>query len=184
MKCPLCNSRKGKRKCLITEGNICSLCCGQSRKEATCQGCVFYQEQRPTRKYNEVPSYTTKQMESSDELQGYSFTIERAIFDFDQATHCIMKDPDAITIIERLIDKYYFKDETLRFEDALIEKGFNFVQKAMEDNHFANIPEDIVVKVLGVLRFVARRRTTGKREYLKIIEEYIGPFMRIPKSRH
>ena len=52
-KCPICNSRKGKRKCLISDSFICSLCCGNIRKAETCLGCTFYQ--KPKRKYNEVP---------------------------------------------------------------------------------------------------------------------------------
>jgi hypothetical protein len=36
------------------------------------------------------------------------------------------------------------------------------------------IDKDTLTKILGVLRFVAKRRTTGKREYLTMIQQYVG----------
>ncbi len=178
MKCPLCNSRKGKRKCLITEGSICSLCCGQTRNEAACQGCVFYQADQTIRKYSDVPSYSTKQMGASDELQGYSDIIETALCECDHATKGEMKDPDAVRIYELLIDKYYFKDETFQFENDLIEKGFNHILKAMKMD-MPDIPEDKRIKVLGVLRFVAKRWNRGRRDYFGIINGFFGNSQKI-----
>lgn len=55
-KCIICSTKKGKRKCQITDGMICSLCCGNTRIEETCSECTYYQ--KPKRKYNEVPSYS------------------------------------------------------------------------------------------------------------------------------
>jgi len=43
-KCHIFNSRKGKGKCLIKDGLICSLCCGNTRTEEPCSECVFYQK--------------------------------------------------------------------------------------------------------------------------------------------
>lgn len=42
-KCTICLTRKGERKCLITNTFICSLCCGQTRKEDTCSSCWYFQ---------------------------------------------------------------------------------------------------------------------------------------------
>ena len=64
-KCPVCNSRKGKRKCLIADSSICSLCCGNTRTAETCANCVFYQ--KPRRKYSEVPAYTVSEMDGNTE---------------------------------------------------------------------------------------------------------------------
>jgi hypothetical protein len=174
MKCPLCNSRKGKRKCQITNGSICSLCCGQTRNEESCQNCSFYLDPRSTRKYSDVPSYSTRQMEDSFELQSYSNVIESALCLFDRETESVIKDPVPIKIIELLLDKYYFKDETIIFENKLIERGFDQVMKAIKKG-MSKVPEEEIIKVLGVIHFVAKRRSTGKREYLEIINEYVGP---------
>ncbi|MBI5590846.1 MAG: hypothetical protein HY881_10225 [Deltaproteobacteria bacterium] len=173
MKCPLCNSRKGKRKCLIADGCICSLCCGQTRNEDACQSCSFYKEPGLRRKYNEVPSYTTRQMEANAELQTYSNVIEGAICSFDHQTDNTINDTIAIGIIELLLDRYHFKDEIIKFDSELVQNGFDYVNKAIEKD-LSDIPSENIVKVLGVIHFVAKRRTSGRREYLKIINDYVG----------
>lgn len=37
-------------------------------------------------------------------------------------------------------------------------------------------------KILGAIWFVAKRRTTGKREYLQIIRQYVG--IRLDENTH
>ncbi len=173
-KCPVCNSRKAKRKCLITaEEWICSLCCGTTRQEETCSGCSYYQPPQMRRKYREGPSYTTMQMEASDELQSYSFAIEGAVGAFDQQTGRMMRDDVPIRIFELLLDKYHFKDEKLTFDNELLEDGFNYVESVIE-NDLTQLDRGELVKILGVLHFIAKRRTRGRREYLAIVEEFVG----------
>jgi hypothetical protein len=172
-KCPICNSRKGKRKCLVADGYICSLCCGQTRKEGICNSCSFYKEPGLKRKYNEVPSYTPKQMEANFELQECSNTIEGAICAFDQEVEHRINDDVAIRIIELLLDKYHFKDEVMKFDNDLVENGFHRVNKAIE-NDLSKVSQEKLVKIVGVIHFVAKRRSRGGREYLKVINDYVG----------
>ncbi len=184
-KCPVCNTRKAKRKCLVTaEGHICSLCCGETRKEETCSGCAYYQPPQIRRKYNEVPSYTPAQMGASEELQSYSFAIEGAIGTFDKQTGRTIRDTVPIGILEKLLDKYYFKDENLTFESELLEDGFTHVDSVIESD-LKRIDRDTLIRVLGVLRFIAKRRSRGHREYLTIVEQFAGeragPGMRVMK---
>jgi len=182
-KCPVCKTRKAKRKCLVTsEGHICSLCCGETRKEETCSGCPYYQPPQTRRKYNEVPSYTPTQMEASDELQNYSSAIEGAIGTFDNQTGKKIRDEVPIIIYRKLLDKYYFKDDKIIFESELLENGFNHVESVIECD-LKGVDEEKLVKVLGVLHFIANRRTRGHREYLAVVEQFIGarvgPGMRV-----
>ena len=173
-KCPVCNSRKAKRKCLVTtEGHICSLCCGETRQEEICSGCPYYQPPRMRRKYNEVPSYTPVQMEANDELQSYSYAIESAIGLFDKQTGRKIRDDVPIGILEKLLDKYYFKDEELIFENDLLKEGFTYVERVIESDIY-DITKEKLVKVLGVLHFIAKRRTRGHREYLAVVEQFVG----------
>ena len=104
-KCSICNSRKGKRRCLVSDSMICSLCCGNSRSEDTCMGCSYYQT--PKRKYNEVPKFTPKQMENDLQLSDYSNVIESALCSYDIELENKLQDEDAIKIIELLLDKYH-----------------------------------------------------------------------------
>ncbi len=170
-KCPICNSRKGKRKCLNADGLICSQCCGHTRTEDACQECTYYQ--KPKRNYSNVPAYSVSEMDGNESLESYGNTIEGALCEYDLKCDLKLKDWDAIRIIELLIDKYHFQDQKVDHENELIVNGFKHVDKAITEdlNHVRN---DIFVKVLGVIRFVAKRRTQIGREYMCIIHRYVG----------
>ena len=43
-KCPIYNSRKGKRQCLIAGSSVCSLRCGNTRNPDLCLEYRFYQK--------------------------------------------------------------------------------------------------------------------------------------------
>ncbi len=170
-KCSLCNSRKGKRKCLISDTMICSLCCGESRSNDMCAGCSYYQ--KPKRKYNEVPKFTTIQMEKDTELADYANVIEGALCSYDTKLENELKDKDVIKILELLLDKYHFLDQKTEIDDQLLMSGFNYVEKTITKD-LPNIEKEILVKTLGVIRFVANRRTKYGREYMTIIHQYVG----------
>jgi hypothetical protein len=63
--------------------------------------------------------------------------------------------------------------EELTFESELLEDGFAQVESVIESD-LKGVDEDKLVKVLGVLHFIAKRRTRGQREYLAIVEEFVG----------
>lgn len=172
-KCPICNTKKGKRRCLAVDGYVCTLCCGKTRKAEACQGCSFYKEPALPPKYDQVPAYTVRQMSNSMDLQVWSNAIEGAICAFDRDTGGTITDDVPIRIMELLLDNYYFKEEVLAFDNELIEKGFYQVNQAIQDDIEEASIENII-KVLGVLYFVAKRRTQGGREYLKIVNNYVG----------
>ncbi|MFX0093223.1 MAG: hypothetical protein ACFFBD_15805, partial [Candidatus Hodarchaeota archaeon] len=44
IKCPLCNSRKGKRECPRFNSTICSRCCGSERNQTECPSTCAYSE--------------------------------------------------------------------------------------------------------------------------------------------
>lgn len=170
-KCPICDSRKGKRKCLIADGLICSLCCGNTRTEEACSECVFYQ--KPKKKYNEVPAYSVYEMDGNIELESYGNSIEGALCAYDIENEGKLNDSDAIRIIELLIDKYHFQDQEIEQEHQTIVNGFNYVDKSIRED-LKDVENEKIVKVLGVIRFVAKRRTKTGREYMNVIHQYVG----------
>lgn len=91
-KCPSYDTCKGKRKCLIFDDFICSSCCGNIRKQATCSGCIYYQSLK--RKYNELPFYTVQYMADNPELERYSNTIEGTLCALDQEYDYRLRDSD------------------------------------------------------------------------------------------
>ena len=170
-KCPVCNSRKGKRQCVIANGLVCSQCCGTIRKEDLCLDCSYYQ--KPKRKYNEVPSFTTNQIHDSVELTGYSNAIEGAFCAYDIENNKSLKDADTIRILELLIDKYHFKDTETNCDSPFLSAGFNFVD-AVICKDLAGFDDMVLVKVLSILHAVVKRLTKTGKEYMNIIHSYAG----------
>ena len=171
MKCPICNSRKGKRQCLIIDSLICSLCCGNTRKAETCLECSFYQ--KPKRKYNEAPAYSVSEMDGNMELESYGNTVEGALCAYDIENGQKLRDSDAIRIIELLIDIHHFKDQQMDTERQTITSGVNYIENVI-NNDLTDVNNETIVKILGVIRFVAKRRTKIGREYMNIIHQYVG----------
>ena len=170
-KCPICSSRKGKRKCLLEDSFICSMCCGNTRKEDLCSECAFFQ--KPKRNYNEVPAYTVSDMDGNPELESCGNSIEGALCAFDNDNNGLLKDRDAIRIVELLIDKYHFLDGEIEAKENLIIDGFQFIVRSISED-LDDLDKEEIVKVLGVIRFVAKRRTKIGREYMNIIHQYVG----------
>ncbi|WP_321492788.1 hypothetical protein [uncultured Desulfobacter sp.] len=170
-KCSICNSRKGKRKCLVSNTMICSPCCGESRNEDICLDCSYFQ--KPKRKYNEVPKFTTSEMSNNDQLSAYSNVIEGALCSYDIELEKSLQDNDAIAILEMLLDKYHFSDENIENKSPTLISGFNYIEKAIQKD-LSDIDREILVKIIGVIRFVANRRTKTGREYMNIIHQFVG----------
>ncbi len=156
---------------MIVEVPICSLCCGNSRKEELCSECKFYQ--KPKRIYKDVPAYKVSEMDGNMELEGFGNVIEGALVAYDEVTENGLNDYDAIKIVELLIDRYYFGDQHLGTDNELILNGVHYVDEAVKKD-LMDIDKTVLVKILGVIRFVAKRRTKLGREYMNVIHEYVG----------
>jgi len=170
-KCPMCNSKKGKRVCKLVENQkVCSLCCGTTR-DTECIGCEHYKSPLESRKYSTVPKYSTQDMQSDMDLSMSSNSIEIVLCDLDMDYDYKLKDEVALDIYKLLMDKYYFKDTELIFKSDLVEEGFSLVDRVIE-NKFSDM--EMLIKIIGVLYFIANRRTKGRREYFNIIYEYVG----------
>ena len=168
-KCPMCNSKKGKRECkLVDNQKVCSLCCGTTRDEK-CIGCEYYRSNKEFRKYHTVPSYTPADMNDNFDLQAYTDKLEKLFCELDSDYG--ISDDVAISIYKLLLDKYYFKDEKLEFKDEFIEKSFKMADKIVS---YFNVDEQSKIKFCGLLYFVSNRRTKGKREYLDFIQYHVG----------
>jgi len=170
-KCPICNSKKGKRKCALATDSVCSLCCGNTRTEETCSKCGYYK--KPKRKYNEAPAYSVTEINGNAVLESHGNDIEGSLCLYDDENENQLNDLDAIRIIELLIDIYYFKDQSTQEESPLISNGVKYLKSTINED-LNNVSNEVIVKILGVIRFVALRRTKTGREYMNIIHQYVG----------
>ncbi len=172
-KCNLCNSRKGKRKCARENGHVCSVCCGQTREAGRCRGCEFFRSTGPKRNYADLQRFTTQQMEGDIVLQSYASTVEATLCLWDGRRKDTLNDDSAIRVLEMVLDRYHYKDSEVVETDSLLLEGFDMVLQAMAED-LSDVSVETIVKILGVLHFVARRRTRGGREYFDIIQNYVG----------
>ncbi len=92
---------------------------------------------------------------------------------FDRDTGEKIKDDVALGILKRLIDLYHYKDDEITFESPAVEESFHSASKAIKEE-LVSLPEEQLIKILGVLHFVANRRTQGGREYLSAVHRYVG----------
>jgi len=149
-KCPVCNTRKGKRKCGIVNNEfVCSLCCVNTRKEELCLDCVFYQS--PQHDYNVVPAFSVTVMANNHALQNYHQAIATA--------YNAANSHDALTIIELLINKYYFKDAEIKSENSLWQSGFEAADNMIQ-NKLQDIDEETLINLLGAMRSLVKTRIT------------------------
>ena len=173
-KCPVCSSRKAKRRCLITDSHeICSLCCGRVRQESTCSECVWWQPPVVRRDYGSVPAFTVGEMDARQELQDHARVIESAIAAFDRDAGNTLRDEVPIRIYERLLDEHHFGEPGPASDDEVLERGLQELRGVIA-RAFAREDPLTLVKTLGVLRFIARRRTRGRREYLEVVHRFTG----------
>ena len=107
------------------------------------------------------------------ELQTYSNAIEGAICAFDEETDQSINDTVPIRVIELFLDKYHFKDKIVVFNDELTQRLFHCVESVIESD-LSEVPNETLVRILRVLHFVAKRRSRGGREYLEVINQYVG----------
>ena len=172
-KCFICNSRKGKRKCLACESFICSLCCGQTRTPDKCQGCSYFKNDRPKRKYKSLPCYTTRQMANNHNLQNNTDIIESTICKYDEANENALTDNMLKGIIERLLDKFHFKDDELLFSNKVEENGYLFLSETIKEN-LDDLSESEIVKIIVTVYRSVLRHHNESRAYLNFIHNLIG----------
>ena len=171
-KCVLCSNWKEQRECKLQNATVCSRCCGQLREEEKCQGCVYYVEAKSVRRnYGAVPQFSTHRMNSDMDLQSIAYSIESTLCLWDHALCGMLNDKSALKVLERLLDHYYFK-ETVTIPEEPIGTGYEMVSDVIQ-NDLSAIPEETIIKILGAIYFVAKRRAKGGRDYFDVIHTYI-----------
>ena len=133
--------------------------------------CGYYR--KPERKYNDVPRYSVREMDGNIELENYGNMIEGTLCSYDIENGNKLYDKEAIRIIELLIDKYHFGDNNIETDNAIIANGVGYVDDAIRKD-LKKVSNEIIVKILGVIWFVAKRRTKVGREYMDVIHRYVG----------
>ncbi|MCP5054457.1 MAG: hypothetical protein GY940_45235 [bacterium] len=172
-KCVICTAKKGKRYCKIQDALICSLCCGETRTAGECTGCPHYKETGPQRKYRDVPRFSLQRMDDDFQLQDYGNAIESTILAYNSRQLGTLNDNDAIRTLELLLDKYYFKENDLKFENSRLENIFAVVENTINDD-LGELDHQLLSKLIATIHFVAKRRSKGNREYLDFILRYVG----------
>jgi hypothetical protein len=112
-------------------------------------------------------------MESDFQLQSYADSIEGALCLWDHSHEMSLSDASALRVIEMLLDRHYYHDSGASNTDSLLREGFDMVTRAILED-LPSVPNDTIIKILGVIYFVARRRSRGGREHLDVLQHYVG----------
>lgn len=147
-KCPVCNTRKGKRKCrIVNDDFVCSLCCANTRKEELCLDCVFYQP--PQHDYDAVPAFSATVMVNNHALQSFQQLIENA---------CGVASPqDAIAVFELLINKYHFKETEIKTDNLLWQSAFESADNVIKNN-LKDVDNETLINLLGAMRSLVKAK--------------------------
>jgi hypothetical protein len=81
-----------------------------------------------------------------------------------------------------LLDKYFFGDSTINFENELGREGFGLIDQAVQRD-LRELSNKEVSKVIGTICHSVKRRTGGNREYVEFIETDIRRIQRLAKER-
>ena len=171
--CSICQSRKGKRKCL-KGGVVCSQCCGETRGPETCTGCSFFTGGATRKNYRSVPYYETSQLANSFGLQDVSNVIESTLCAFDVQGNGQFTDQTAMRLIELLLDVHHFKEASPVIENQTLGALFAEMGQIIAQD-MAEVDEQELVKVLASVYRSIQRRTNGGSAYLNFIRDYVGP---------
>ncbi|MBA3007397.1 MAG: hypothetical protein KKB91_00165 [Proteobacteria bacterium] len=170
-KCTVCDSRKGKRKCKSTGTFICSLCCGETREQEKCEGCSFISPVLASRNYRSVPYFSTEEMAKSPELEGIAENIEKLLCMVWAADSKNFNDGTAARLVERMIDKYHFKDDKQPMAELAIASGDQLLSQAVSQE-LEHVPTEKLVKVLAAVYRAIQRRTIGGSSYLEFVSHF------------
>ena len=173
MKCAICLSKKGQRDCRMTGSQVCSLCCGQNRKQSACSGCEHYIDPKLCRNYGRIPYFSSMEMQDDLTLQSYSNSIEATLCLWDNSFHNRLRDEAALKVLEMLLDKHFFHDDAVSAADDVLQKGFEMVSTSIKED-LAALSNETLNKIISVIHFVAKRRSKGGREYLDFIRKLVG----------
>lgn len=149
-KCPVCNTRKGKRKCGIVNNKfVCSLCCANTRKKELCLDCVFYQP--PQYNYDAVSAFSAAVLTNNHALQNYQHLIEKAL---NSNT-----SEDTLTMLELLINKYHFQETEIKSDNSLWQSGFKAADNVITTD-LKDLDNETLINLLGAMRSSIKEKIT------------------------
>ncbi|MGA7878645.1 MAG: hypothetical protein WCA08_23495, partial [Desulfoferrobacter sp.] len=106
-------------------------------------------------------------------LQDYADVIESAICQFDLDHYENISDKQAFRLLELLLDKYFFGELTINFENKLEEEGFELIDQAIRED-LAELSNYKVSELLGTIYRSIRRRDLKDRDYIEFIQRHVG----------
>jgi len=112
-------------------------------------------------------------MDGYPEREAIAYVIEAALATYNYSTNDRMRDDDAIRIMEMLFDTYYFNEAHIFEGNGLLENGYKCVIDYIRQD-LPSVERNELIKIIGAIYFVARRRNIGRRDYLAMIRKYVG----------
>jgi hypothetical protein len=118
-----------------------------------------------------VPYFSTEEMAKSPELEGIAENIEIVLCMVWAADSENVNDRTAARLVERMIDKYHFKDEKQPITELVMASGDPFLSLAVS-KELMHVPAETLVKVLAAVYRAIQRRTNGGSGYLEFVSQF------------
>jgi hypothetical protein len=118
-----------------------------------------------------VPYFSTEEMAKSPELEGIAENIETLLCMVWAGDSENVNDRTAARLVERMIDKYHFKDE----KQPITELAMATVDQLLSQSvgkELKDVPDKTLVKVLAAVYRAIQRRTNGGSSYLEFVSHF------------
>jgi hypothetical protein len=117
-------------------------------------------------------------MADNPELESIANVVELSLCQIWVHDHQHVEDRTAARLVELMIDRYHFNDETPRTDTPVQEEGFRLFSQNIGEK-LAHIHPEQLVKVLAAVYRSIQRRTIGGSSYLQFVSQFtgIGPVM-------
>jgi len=112
-------------------------------------------------------------MVASPDLERIADVIESALCQVWADDPQNVNDRTVTRLVELMIDRYHFNDQTLQADSPVLEKGFGMFTQSTGKT-FSRLHSEEVVKVLAAVYRSIQRRTVGGTSYLQFVSQFTG----------
>ncbi|MCS7250597.1 MAG: hypothetical protein N2323_06755 [candidate division WOR-3 bacterium] len=155
-KCLLCNKRTSKRFCPYYQKNICSICCGEKRKEINCpKDCVYLKNAQTHLK--EKLSLPLLNYE-----EDFNKNLRKELIHLKNTRLKDLKEEEILEVLEIIIEKVRLETKNLIYEPKIIDIRKQLIYETIEN--------------------LIKNHSDGKKEYKKYDKETILTLLKLEEK--
>ncbi|MEO0119559.1 MAG: hypothetical protein ABIK60_03355 [candidate division WOR-3 bacterium] len=170
-KCFLCNKRTPKRFCLYYQNNICSICCGEKRKEeiACPKDCPYLRTaQTHLKEKLDIPLLNYE--------EDFNKNLRRELINLKNTRLRDLKEEEILEVLEILIEKIRLETKNLIYEPKIIDIRKQLIYETLETlikNHlngkeeYKKYDKDTLLTLLKLEEKIIKELRKKEEDYFK-----------------